>query len=70
MWNVNQNQDANNQNANFGWNVNNPANDAGGENLFVYFIFIAEIVNICLLILFTFTSQATITMPEQIWVGA
>ena len=63
MWNVNQNQDANNQNANFGWNVNNPA---GGENLFVYIIFIAEIVNIWLLIFFTFTSQATITMPKEI----
>lgn len=67
MWNVNQNQDANNQNANFGWNVNNP--DAGGENpLFISFL-IAEIVNIWLLIFFTFTSQATITMPEEIWVG-
>ena len=70
MWNVNQNQDANNQSANFGWNVNNPEGDAGGENPSVYFNFIAKIVNIWLLIFFTFTSQATITTSEETSVGA
>jgi hypothetical protein len=66
MWSFNQNQDTNNQNSNFGWNVNNPVQ--GGEKQFLSRKSLKS-PTIWLLISSTFSSQATITTQEPIWAG-